>query len=111
MHAWVRVLANSSKAGLKPLRDQIQFGFRRGDAALGFLLEGVQDIYDTCQPNRVHRAAGLAIKLVLILPLCFSARLEIRFFRIEPCKLFPNQGNLVRQRGVSPSGPALARTG
>src|SRR5436305_10041971 len=46
------------------LFDQVQIRFRRGDAMLGFFLEGVQHVYDSGEANGVDGAIRLTIEIV-----------------------------------------------
>src|SRR5205807_2229717 len=46
------------------LFDQFQIRFRRGDAMLGFFLEGVQHVHDSREANGVDGAIRLTIEIV-----------------------------------------------
>ena len=45
----------------QPAPDQVELLLRRGDTLPGLLLEGVQDIDRSLEPDRVHRPEGVAV--------------------------------------------------
>src|SRR5207245_6498083 len=50
--------------GAQPLADHLNLLFRRRDAALGLLLERVEDVHRVLEAHRVHRAVGVAVVVV-----------------------------------------------